>query len=290
MVVRSCTPIAVAVAEWAVYSFMPAGDERPPSLGCVDALVMFAGAVFAGLATVASRETISSGHKDASFLVGLAVCCLSMLFAAFNLILARVLGVKFGMKPLDSAVATSLPASALLFVPALMVPHPVAWPGSPWLTDWQVFAKVWQLSPETVGLIAVSGIFAVGFNIVQFVLARALSATHIAFVGNFNKAATVVLSMTLGLERLPGGLWSDVMVLSLLGNMAMFTVFSISAATAQASQTAGLKKSKEREAEDLAFSDTDATTPCPSSRPSAASDVTSEPASAVDFVSETTAD
>lgn len=150
-------------------------------------------------------------------MVGIGVCCLSMVFAAFNLVFARMLGVKFGINPVDSAVYTSLPTSLILVVPSVTMLHPVEWPGSPWLTDWQVFTKVWQLKPETLSFIVLSGVFAAGFNIVQFMLARELSATHIAFVGNFNKAVTIVLSITLGLEKLPGGLWSDVMVVSLLG-------------------------------------------------------------------------
>ena len=51
-------------------------------------------------------------------------------------------------------------------------------------------------------------------------------ASHAAFAGNFNKAATISLSICLGLETLPGGKWKFVMLLGIAGNILAFTAWS----------------------------------------------------------------
>eukprot|EP00443_Scrippsiella_acuminata_P045875 CAMPEP_0115297212 /NCGR_PEP_ID=MMETSP0270-20121206/67633_1 /TAXON_ID=71861 /ORGANISM="Scrippsiella trochoidea, Strain CCMP3099" /LENGTH=331 /DNA_ID=CAMNT_0002714865 /DNA_START=25 /DNA_END=1017 /DNA_ORIENTATION=+ len=54
-----------------------------------------------------------------------------------------------------------------------------------------------KLNPQPV---AFSGILAFFYNILQYTLVHKLSAAYAAFAGNFNKAATVALSLALGLE------------------------------------------------------------------------------------------
>ena len=58
------------------------------------------------------------------------------------------------------------------------------------------------------------------------ICAAPAKASHAAFAGNFNKAATISISICLGLETLPGGKWKFVMLLGIAGNILAFTAWS----------------------------------------------------------------
>ena len=122
----------------------------------------------------------------------------------------------------------------------------------------QVYQKVHVLSPGTIFLVIASGIVSAGYNFIQYTVVQSLSAplaaiehfffhpqvkarlsfpwhfrsrsrtkaSHAAFAGNFNKAATISLSICLGLETLPGGKWKFVMLLGIAGNILAFTAWS----------------------------------------------------------------
>jgi len=137
------------------------------------------------------------------------------------------------MEPVDACTYTSIPCAVFLLVPALCMPHPTAWPHYGMITDWEVFQKVLTLSPKTLGLVLMSGFFAGAYNLLQFLMVNYLSATHTAFCGNFNKAATIALSIIMGMEQLPGGVWSGLMVGAISGNIMSFTGFSYLKATAK---------------------------------------------------------
>lgn len=53
------------------------------------------------------------------------------------------------------------------------------------------------------------------------------SAANAAFAGNFNKAATVVLFLALGLERLPEGGYNAMFLLAVAGDIVAFTMYSV---------------------------------------------------------------
>merc|ERR1712151_216371 len=86
--------------------------------------------------------------------------------------------------------------------------------------------KVFTHSPTIVGLAIFSGVFAFGYNALQFNIVQNLSATHTAFAGNFNKAATIALALLAGLEQLPVGQWGSVMLLACMGNIGAFTCYN----------------------------------------------------------------
>merc|ERR1719436_1262281 len=95
------------------------------------------------------------------------------------------------------------------------------------MTDWQVMQQVMNINPVLLGLAALSGVFAVVYNTLQYTMVKELSATHTAFAGNFNKAATIVLSLMLGLETLPQRPWGSVTVFSIVGGISSFTAYSL---------------------------------------------------------------
>jgi len=129
----------------------------------------------------------------------------------------------------DSMWYMSIPSAAFLMPPVFLVSHPLQWPttfSAFGLTDWQVFRTIFTLSPSTFAMILLSGVLSLGHNLVQYMMVQSLSATHTAFAGNVNKAAMIGLSLCLGFEDLPGGIWSPVMLSSVLGNFVAFTAFT----------------------------------------------------------------
>merc|ERR1712217_194766 len=91
--------------------------------------------------------------------------------------------------------------------------------------------KVFVHSPSTVGLAVLSGVFAFGYNVLQFGIIQSFSPTHTAFAGNFNKAATIALALLIGLEHLPAGRWGFVMMAASFGSICAFTVYNLAKLT-----------------------------------------------------------
>merc|ERR1719192_3229818 len=111
-------------------------------------------------------------------------------------------------------------------------PVPGMWPdvfGAPVASDWQILQKVYELSPKTFGLFALSGVFSFVYNIIQFSIVHTLSPSATAFGGNFNKAALVFLTLLLPflqVHELPGFPCNVVIWMCVIGNVAAFSYYS----------------------------------------------------------------
>lgn len=195
----------------------------------MEVTLMVAGVVFAGLATLAKSEASGSGSESKNLVFGVAMCALSDIAAAINLILAAMFGSTLNppLNPVDTIFWMAVPCGLFLLPASMMFSHPVDWPHFGQITDYEVVQKVMELSPTTMGWVLLSGFIAAGYNVLQYTVVQRLSAGHAAFAGNFNKAATIMLSICMGLEALPGGVWSTVMLLAILGNIGAFTGFSL---------------------------------------------------------------
>ncbi|CAK0831559.1 unnamed protein product, partial [Prorocentrum cordatum] len=226
LTIRSCLPL-VTLAVQLVISRCRMGDAPPTSHTEVG--LMSLGVFFACLATMAKGEGSHSAQEVSHLCFGVAACCLSCVAAALNMVIVAAVGQKMDMNPVDSALYMALPAALCLMPPAFFVPHPVGWPGFERLTDVQVLRQVLTLSPGTVGWLALSGVFGVAYNVLQFQLVQAFSAAHTAFAGNFNKGATIALSICLSLESLPPRPWDRVMLIALAGNVCAFACYSAAA-------------------------------------------------------------
>merc|ERR1711972_145651 len=169
----------------------------------------------------------SNSEGSAGLVLGV-ICCVASLFSgALNMVLAGILGSELKLNPLDTTCYMALPAGIVLLLPALLISHPMGkWPGFPDMTDWQVVAEVLTRKPMALLPVAFSGILAFFYNILQYTLVHKLSAAYAAFAGNFNKAATVALSLALGLEALPAGGYGQLFLLAVVGNIAAFTFYS----------------------------------------------------------------
>lgn len=180
-------------------------------------------------AVSALAESATSGNGPAPHLMlGVLMCSLGDIAAAMTLILMAAFGSTLDppLNPLDTIFYMALPCALTLLPASLYASHPVDWPNFGVLTDWEVYQKVHVLSPGTIFLVIASGIVSAGYNFIQYTVVQSLSASHAAFAGNFNKAATISLSICLGLETLPGGRWKFVMLLGIAGNILAFTAWS----------------------------------------------------------------
>ncbi|CAK8990683.1 unnamed protein product [Durusdinium trenchii] len=225
MIIRSCLPLVTLVFQQVLGPCFP---DLASKVRVSEVTFMVAGVLFAALATLAKSH---GAHNNESKHLGLGVfvCSLSDVACAVNLILASVFGsvLKPALNPVDTIFYMAIPCAIFLLPASLWVLHPVDWPNFGDISDAQVLKKVMELSPSTVMWVVLSGVIAAGYNVLQYTVVQKLSASHAAFAGNFNKAATILLSICMGLESLPGGVWTAVMLFAIIGNIGAFTSYSL---------------------------------------------------------------
>jgi len=228
LVIRSCLPLVTLAMHAVIGIFQPGAF---PKVTWAETGLISTGVACAGLATLAelknSRDVAGSQHM----LLGVLVCFVSICAGSLDLILGKILGKHMGLNPLDTTWYMSLPAALALLPPGLLLEHPSDWPGVERTTDWEVLAKVVSLRPMVLVLVLLSGVFSVSYNVLRYAMVQQLSPAHTAFAGNFNKALTIVMSLMLGLEPVPVGMWGSVMLLSIAGSISAFMVYNFLAAS-----------------------------------------------------------
>jgi len=225
MIIRSCLPLSTAISDLMLGLFL---GERKKTLGPTKWLLMLAGVGFAGLASYAKTQSKQSAEESAALLLGIIVLIASIFAGAANMVLASLLGTSMKLNPLDTTYYMALPAGFTLLLPSLLVKHPVsAWPNTGAMTDWQILQEVMTVKPSVLLPVVVSGVLSFAYNSLQYYMVHKLSPTHATFAGNFNKAATIALSLTLGLEALPPGNFGYLFLFAVVGNIASFTAFSM---------------------------------------------------------------
>lgn len=189
---------------------------------------MLFGCLCACVAVVAKTHSSDTASSESRHLVwGVSVCVISCFAGSANLVLAGMMGSSLNLNEFDTVIYTALPAAALL-IPAMSIPHFVHWgEDGTSLTDWEIFEEVWASNRSVVYLAALSGVFALAFNLLKYGIVQRLSATHTAFAGNFNKAIIIVLALVLGLEPYPTDGWGWLMVAAYVGNIGAFTAYNI---------------------------------------------------------------
>merc|ERR1712045_984316 len=95
------------------------------------------------------------------------------------------------------------------------------------MTDWELFNIVLAKSPSTICLAALSGALSLAYNTLQYGIVQCLTATHVAFAGNFNKDLTIPLALLVGLEHLPKGIWGWIMLAACFGSIGAFAVYNM---------------------------------------------------------------
>merc|ERR1719343_299416 len=226
LIIRSCFPLPTFLAQKLVSWCTKDGKAKDSSL--VELALMLFGVLCACVAVVAKTHSSDTVSSESRHLVwGVTVCVISCFAGSANLVLAGMMGSTLNLNEFDTVIYTALPAVALL-IPAMSIPHVVHWgEDGTSLTDWEIFEEVWDSNRGVVYLAALSGVFALAFNLLKYGIVQRLSATHTAFAGNFNKAVTIVLAMMLGLEPYPTDGWGWVMVAACVGNIGAFTAYNI---------------------------------------------------------------
>merc|ERR1719277_2155545 len=226
LIIRSCFPLPTFLAQKLVS--WSTKDKKAKDSSLVELGLMLLGVLCACIAVIAKMKSAGTLASESRNLVwGVTVCVVSCFAGSTNLVLAGLMGTALKLNEFDTVIYTALPASALLLA-AMSIPHVVPWgeDGST-LTDWEILEEVWDSNQGVVYLAALSGVFALGFNLLKYGIVQRLSATHTAFAGNFNKAFTIVLAMVLGLEQYPTDGWGWLMVASYMGNIGAFTGYNI---------------------------------------------------------------
>jgi hypothetical protein len=236
LIIRSCFPLPTFLAQKLVSWCTRDGRAKDSTL--VELALMLCGVLCACVAVVAktrSSGTVASESRNLAW--GVTVCVISCFAGSTNLVLAGMMGSSLKLNEFDTVIYTALPAAALLTA-AMSIPHSVPWgeDGATRLTDWEILEEVLDSNGSVLILAALSGVFALGFNLLKYGIVQRLSATHTAFAGNFNKAFTIILTMVVGLEPYPTDGWGWLMVAAYVGNIGAFTAYNIAKIRLQTTQ------------------------------------------------------
>merc|ERR1719277_1393510 len=227
LIIRSCFPLPTFLAQKLVSWCTREGRAKDSSL--VELALMLFGVLCACVAVVAKTRSSGTVAGESKHLVwGVTVCVISCFAGSTNLVLAGMMGSTLNLNEFDTVIYTALPAAALLTA-AMSIPHSVPWgeDGATTLTDWEILREVLDSNWSVLILAALSGVFALGFNLLKYGIVQRLSATHTAFAGNFNKAFTIILTMVVGLEPYPTDGWGWLMVAAYVGNIGAFTAYNV---------------------------------------------------------------
>jgi len=222
LIIRSVAPLTTLIVQVAFTRCLGSKSLEPVEIG-----LMLIGALCGLIAVIAKGHGLTNAADSSHLIWGGCICLFSLFSAGMELVLAGLLGSGLGLNPIDTTFYMAVPVALLLSVPIFFVQHPVAWAGHGLMTDFQILKEVIALSPGTFGLALFSGAFAMVYNILLYNIVQTLSPAFSAFTSNFNKAATIALSVLLGFEVLPKAPWGMVQVFGIAGNMVAFTVYGL---------------------------------------------------------------
>jgi len=264
LIIRSCLPLSTFGAQW-ILKKMETGEGKPVKpleIGLMALGVAMAGVcAWAQVSAKAEMEDKSSGGGETSrIMLGIVVCIVSLFAGSANLALAGLLGTSVKLDSAATVVYNSIPAACILFPLLFLVAHPIGWSGQDGpRTDFWVASQVWTHSKSTFAFAASSSLASLIYNILQYGIVQYLSATHVAFAGNFNKAATIPLAILVGIDSLPQGKWGPIMIIGAIINIGAFAAYNMVTGGA-GGHGGGASSSKEKEKEpmkDAASSDDD---------------------------------
>eukprot|EP00927_Polykrikos_kofoidii_P036526 TRINITY_DN30844_c0_g1_i1.p1 TRINITY_DN30844_c0_g1~~TRINITY_DN30844_c0_g1_i1.p1 ORF type:complete len:478 (-),score=69.01 TRINITY_DN30844_c0_g1_i1:39-1406(-) len=228
VLIRACLPVSTFVVQQFMSRLF---GETAKDVAVLEIVLMGAGVACACLAVYA--QTMAAGDRGSKdrLVFGSLVLVVSNLCASINYALAGVLGNTFSLNSLDSAFYMSLPAACVMcffifFYSHAVPPEWAAYMHSDRITDWSISEVVWNLRPSVYCFVILSGVFSLAYNVFCFNAVTTLSATHLHFAGNFNKAATILIAVLVGMENLPEGKYGWIMLFSVVGNIGVFSLFS----------------------------------------------------------------
>lgn len=223
LMIRSTSPMTALLLQLAFRSWFQDAlrDMSAPKL-----LFMLAGVASAAV-VVYSKSHSAQTDAGEHYLLGVVLCISSIASSSMELILVVLIGRTIKLNAIETILYTSLPVAAILAVPSLCLTHAVAYHGHQPSTDWSVLLEVWRLSPSTVVLAFLSGLFALCYNVLLYVVVADLSPFYTSFAANMNKVGAIALAVIFGFEALPAKPWGYVMVLAVACNVSAFAAFSL---------------------------------------------------------------
>jgi len=222
LIVRSCLPLSTALSQTLIQR--KTQDISPGEWGCMVAGVLCA------VVVVIAKSGGPAGSSSPAFYFGVAMVVASIFCGAFDMVFKSVLGTSVKLSPMDTTYHMALPVATFtaLIGSAFAKPVSATWAArfGPTMTDIQVFKELWQLNPGVLGWVVASGVLAFCYNVFQTFLVVKLSPATTSFAGNFNKAATVLISLVFLEGRLPPGPRGKVLALAIVGNIAAFALYN----------------------------------------------------------------
>eukprot|EP00928_Gymnodinium_smaydae_P063174 TRINITY_DN46840_c0_g1_i1.p1 TRINITY_DN46840_c0_g1~~TRINITY_DN46840_c0_g1_i1.p1 ORF type:complete len:491 (-),score=91.57 TRINITY_DN46840_c0_g1_i1:39-1511(-) len=241
-VIRSGGPVGIVIvcALQTLLTGKPMPKYQPVSYACLLGAVVFA----AWTVLLKSGSSAIDAHDSPMLVAGVVVCCFSVLASASNMLVVHFVGTGLKLNPIDSVFYMAIPSALLLLGPSFLLQHRVPWGGEDtglFMTDIEVLMEVWRLRPLVIGLGCYSGLFSLVYNIFMYNIVQSLSAMAIEVASNFNKAATIGIAVSTGMEHLPPGSMLR-MVSSVGGNILCVMLFGITEQRAQAAAAAAANK------------------------------------------------
>lgn len=232
LIIRSCLPLSTFLFEQILALFNL--YKRKPCRA-VEIVLMSIGVICAGVFTAARlMGTKAEEHSYGSTILGVLVCLAATFCGSMNLALAGVLGEQQKLNEIDTVIYMAVPAAFFLlpFAIFLRKPVPGEWSqvfGQPMMSDWEILRGTWSINKATMAWLALSGVFSLAYNIIQFSIVHTLSPSATAFGGNFNKATLIFLTLLLPVLRvheLPGSPYIQVIWAAVVINIASFSYYS----------------------------------------------------------------
>jgi drug/metabolite transporter (DMT)-like permease len=222
MIIRACTPLSTALMQSVLQRKKQ--DISPGEWAC-----MCVG-VFCATAVVIAQSGGPTGKASFAFFFGVAMSVTSLFSGGLDFVFKGILGTSVKLNAIDTTCYMALPVALFtsLLGSVLVKPVSATWAArfAPSMSDFSVFVKLWQVNPAIFGYVILSGVLAFIYNTFVTFLIVKLSPATAAFAGNFNKAATILLSLVIFRELAPGvrGL---VIVGAVLGNIVAFTTYNV---------------------------------------------------------------
>eukprot|EP00930_Biecheleria_cincta_P103131 TRINITY_DN95060_c0_g1_i1.p1 TRINITY_DN95060_c0_g1~~TRINITY_DN95060_c0_g1_i1.p1 ORF type:complete len:462 (+),score=82.58 TRINITY_DN95060_c0_g1_i1:37-1386(+) len=223
MIIRACSPLSTAFMQALIM-------KKKQDISAAEWCCLSVG-VFCACAVVVAQSGGPSGKASFAFFFGVAMSVASLFSAGLDFVFKGVLGTNVKLNALDTTCYMALPVAFLTSIFGAILSKPVSssWAArfAPRMTDLAVFQKLWEVNPGVLGCVLVSGLLAFVYNIFVTFLCVNLSPATAAFAGNFNKSATILLSLLVLEGTMMNGPRGLVTVGAVLGNIVAFTLYNL---------------------------------------------------------------
>jgi len=224
MIIRGCSPLSTAFLQATIMN-------KKQDISAGEWACMIVG-VFMATACVIAQSGGPGGSANFAFFFGVAMSVFSLFSAALDFVFKGMLGgTEVKLNAMDTVFYQAIPVAVLTTIMAGFISKPVSvsWAArySPIMTDFSIFARLWEVNPAAFGWVGLSGACAFIYNIFVTFMVVKLSPATTAFAGNFNKAATILMSLLI-LEGTGISGWRGMVTYgTVLGNICAFTCYNV---------------------------------------------------------------